>query len=411
MKHLTLGFAFLSIIATSCKKESTNVQFAPENTIEYETLPLTGLVIATTTFTMGQMTANPDLEINHNNNYLAILAKAFQEIACDSSFNSSFIGLLNVDLECSVEHYLDHNPNYKNIVNIWLNTHGHNDYDNLLIGHENKPWIYAANYGVHSNGSPILALSVELGSTILGEKDDFIPCYYSDDNCNGYKTGLVGLESDLGPEDPALPTSELTLIFSAEAEESYNKKERKYVGDLSTLSGTVVNPGTPNCEYSEAYKITQISISQKFNKSKKVKVASRFRDNKDCDNDWGGSDSNWGRDKIIVGKNLLNTNHSTSYNLESCQSANCQVNDNDVFGVVFEKDWYSSKWLSGSYTSVNCPNPRYIELKIKSKKNTEIYAYYAFFAYWCFNEVREFNVPANMDGDHNSTIRIKATNY
>jgi hypothetical protein len=397
----------------SCKKEIVTDDLNNKPSIHTEVnkaIPVEGLVVISTPYTMSQLTDDNDPVLKHNNEHLAILAQAFQHIACDSNFSTAIGQAIDAELECSVEHFLENNQNYKAAVNAWLTNNGHNTYNSLLTGNEDKAWIYAANYGVHTTATPVLAIAIELDSVILGENDDFIPCFYSESDCNNYETGMVGLEGDLDPEEPSLPNRALTIVFSDEAEESYNKKERKNIGDVSSYTGAVIDPGIPGCgEQGDSYEITTVFVKQKFNRSKKVKVATRFVAHDNC-NGWDNSDHKFGKDKIIQGKNILNQVHSTNYDLLTCPYATftCHVAYKDVVGIVFEKDWYSSKWISGNFGSANCPI-RYWERKIKSKNDDEIYAYFSFYADWCLNEVREFNVPLSEEGDHQAYIRIKST--
>lgn len=397
----------------SCKKEMHTNELNNQPLIQNansKAVPVQGLVVISTQYTMGQLTYDTDPVLKHNNEHLAILAQAFQQIACDSNFSAAIGQAVDDELECSVEHFLENNQNYKTAVNAWLTNNGHNTYNSLLTGNEDKAWIYAANYGVHTSATPVLAIAIELDSVVLGENDDFIPCFYSESDCNNYETGLVGLEGDLDPEEPSLPNRALTIVFSNEAEESYNKKERKNIGDVSSYTGTVIDPGIPGCgEQGDSYEITTVFVKQKFNRSKKVKVAARFVANDFC-NGWHNSHDDFGADKIIQGKNILNQVHSTNHDLVLCTYATstCHVANNDVVGIVFEKDWYSSKWISGNFGSANCAT-RYWERKIKLKNDDEIYAYFAFYADWCLDEVREFNVPLSEDGDHQAYIRIKST--
>jgi hypothetical protein len=398
------------VLLPSCSKKNDLVTQKPN--IQFST-SASGLVVLPSTTPVQTMIIDPDPDIDANNQGLNLIAQAFTIFSCDPSFIPAIGGSISSDQACSLEHFFHNNPVFETAVNAWLASQGQSTWDNLLTGVKNAPWIYVPNYGSHDQSTPTLALSIEIDTSYLQGRDDFIPCYYSESDCSGYTDGLIGLEDDLLPNDEGFPVRELVIIFSNEEESGYNQVASRDIGNLGQFSGTLISgPTGPGCELGDAYRIINVYPVKKFNRSKKVKIATIWNRNKDCDLDWAVGPGSSKKMQIIEGKNILNKTNSTNYNISwGGNTIYDQAKYYHVWGVVFEYDWYAlGKKISATYPQIAGCAARYVETKIKSKEDHEVYAYFMFYGTWCLNETRRFGV-GSQEGDKNAFIDIKCQIY
>jgi hypothetical protein len=362
------------------------------------------------------MLADPDPVIEQENMDLNILAMAFQQIACDANFNTAVGNELNDDLEFDVRLFLDNYPTYKVTIQSWMTTNNYIYNDVMRVGSHEGPWAYACNYGNHNSLPPMLAISVDLDSNVLGENDDYIPCYYSTESCNDYEVGLLGLESDLGPENTALPTKALALIFEVGSELAYAKTTE--LGSDIDNSGTLVSTGgiDPSmCERSDFYNIKSFRVYQQFNKGKKIKIKTNWVYSEDAyfpcifHDGFQSTRKQWvkksHRNDVIGVFNPDLVANTTFYTILNSNGITC-VPDKYVVGVVYEHDWYTLK-KKNKMDITSCLSE--VVVKTRNKKHGEIYASYFFFADWCVLDTYRFTAPAGV-GDQNAFFDIKSEN-
>ena len=371
--------------------------------------------IISTSHPMGYMLADPDPVITEENEDMNIVAMAFQEIACDSHFQSKIGDAIDDDLEFDVRLFLDNNPSYKSIIDSWLTANNYSYSSVMRIGNNEGPWAFACNYGNHNSSLPaILAISADLDSLVLGENDDFIPCYFSNSDCGSYQIGLIGLQGDLSPENQSLPTKALTIVFEVGANDLYAKTTE--LGTEIDNSGTLVysDGADPNiCEKPETVNLLDFRVIQRFNRGKKVKVRSNWRYSKNtvlpCDFYSGVFHT---RKQYLIKDDALNVLGTFSPNLRADRTFYISsstigmtgVVDRAVVGVVYEHDWYAKK--KKNRMEITWCNKE-IKIRTRNRKHGEIYAAYYFYADWCLNDTYRFTAPAGI-GDQNSWIEIKS---
>jgi hypothetical protein len=402
MKKWILGVAAFAIIF-SCKQEEKLLP--TKATPDLAGQPIIGLTLAQATAPIAQMIQDPDSEIDNLNFLMNQMAQAFMAIACDPGFDAAVANEVNAFLEFSVDTFLINNVGYKTIIEQELIAMG-TSYPQLMSNFTKQSnqmdmRIYAANFGAHdADAPPILALAVEVEEQYLNDLSDFIPAYYSETDCSNYTEWLLGFESDLGPEDPSLPTRALTIIFDYTFVDVQLRHEDVDVTDFEPNNPSGGTNGSSSCEAAPAYTIDAFSTNKSFSKGKKMRVAvayvsSFFGTSLWFPNTaWEGNFGThywtlwYGNKNSVVNQGITLANKRTiRYDIIGNATALFTNplppfqfnNDGMTFGCIHERDWYALR------RSIRFDNPKgsskeHIWLRYK---NEGVISYFFVRSRWC----------------------------